>query len=166
MLLRPMLEEDLNFMLEIRNESRQLMKNDSLFNLDQALEWFHLYHPENYIIVERGIDIGVMKVSRGIRHAESADVGGDIHKDYRREGYAKRAYSMLIPYLFGDCISELFLEVLEINDPALALYVKLGFQIHAYQPQMAPRKNGWLDGFVMNLTKTRWEINAKNISKE
>lgn len=157
MLLRPMLEEDLAFMLDIRNEVRDLMNDNRIFTFDEALEWYHTKHPENYIAVVGGHDVGVMRVRRRKQHIQSAEVGGDIHKTYRRKGYGLRAYNLLIPYLFNDpSTKELFLEVLESNMPAFNLYHKLGFEIHEWKPKMARRPGHWVSGFVMNLTKRKW----------
>lgn len=158
MLLRPMVESDLSFMLEIRNEVRHLVHDDRVFSLDDAIEWYHTFHPENYIATVGGNAVGVMRVRRGKQHAHSAEVGGDIHKDHRRKGYAGRAYGLLIPFLFDSPhINELFLEVLETNMPAFNLYLKLGFKIHAYDSAMAKRIDREIAGYVMNLTQDRWE---------
>lgn len=158
MMLRPMTESDLPFMLDIRNEVRELIHDNRVFTLDEAIEWYHTHHPENYIVVVSGDSVGIMRVRRGKQHAHSAEVGGDIHKNHRRKGYAIRAYGILIPFLFdAPEINELFLEVLETNMPAFNLYRKLGFQIHAYNPQMAQRIDRVIAGFVMNLTQKRWE---------
>ena len=158
MLLRPMMEGDLSFMLEIRNDVRDLIHDNRVFTLDEAIEWYHNYSPENYIIVVSGVDVGVMRVRRAKQHPRSAEVGGDIHKDHRRNGYGRRAYNVLIPHLFSaESINELFLEVLELNMPAFNLYHQLGFEIHEWRPEMAKREHGWLEGFVMNLTQDKWK---------
>jgi len=158
MLLRPMMEGDLQFMLDIRNEAAHLMHDDRIFTLDQGLEWYHSTTPENYVVVVGSNDVGILRVRRYKQHAYSAEVGGDIHKDYRRQGYAVRAYYLLISYLFYTPeINELFLEVLFANMPAFNLYHKLGFEIHEYKPEMTQRPEGWFDGFVMSLSQEKWE---------
>ena len=158
MWLRPMAERDLPFMLEIRNEARDLIHDNRSFTLDECIEWYHSFHPENYVVTIGDDDVGIMRVRRVKQHACSAEVGGDIHKDHRRKGYGVRAYNLLIPFLFDTPqINELFLEVLETNMPAFNLYSKLGFQIHAYNPAMATRTDRELAGFVMNLIQEKWE---------
>jgi len=157
MILRPMLESDLPFMLEVRNEVRHLIHDDRVFSLDDCIEWFHTQHPENYIVVMSGNDVGVMRVRRYKQHNHSAEIGGDIHKQYRKQGLGSRAYKILIPYLFDiPCMDELFLEVLASNMVAFNLYRKLGFEIHTYEPNMAKRVDRNVDGFVMNLTRDKW----------
>lgn len=157
MTLRPMMESDLAFMLEIRNEVRDLIHDNRIFTLDEAIEWYYNSNPENYVVVVHNVDVGIMRVRRGRQHANSAEVGGDIHKDYRRRGYGVRAYGLLIPHLFDSpYIIELFLEVLEINMPAFNLYHKLGFEIHEFVPDMAKRPGRTLAGFVMSLTMDKW----------
>lgn len=158
MLLRPMTEGDLAFMLGIRNEVRDLIHDDRIFTLDECIEWYHQNTPENYVVEVGSSDVGIMRVRRYKQHVYSAEIGGDIHVDHRRKGYAIRAYSLLIPYLFhASEINELFLEVLEMNMPAFNLYRKLGFEIHEYKPEMAKRIDGWLEGFVMSLPQEKWE---------
>ena len=168
MILRPMLEDDLAFMLEIRNESRELMHDNRIFTLDEAIEWYHNFHPENYVVVVNGHDVGIMRVRRGKQTVNSAEVGGDIHQTYRRKGFGQRAYHLLIPYLFhAPMVQELFLEVLEMNMPAFNLYRKLGFEIHAFVPDMVKRAGHTLEGFVMNLTENKWRtINDSDESSQ
>ena len=150
MLLYPMTQEDLEFMLEVRN-------NNSVFTLDECLEWYHTTRPENYIILVAGCKVGVMRVRRNKQHSTSVEIGGDIHVDHRRKGYALRAYKILIPSLFmGSTVNEIFLEVLMDNMPAFNLYRKLGFEISEYKPEMARRTKGWLEGWVMSLTEQKW----------
>ena len=163
MLLRPMTERDLPFMLDIRNEVRELIHDNRIFTLDEAIEWYHTQHPENYVVVVAGSEVGIMRVRRGKQHMNSAEVGGDIHKAHRGKGLGKRAYKLLIPYLFGTPeLRELFLEVLTKNMPAFNLYHSLGFEIYEYKDQMARRAgNIWLDGFVMNLTEEKWNKNEE-----
>ena len=87
MLLRPMTEADLAFMLEVRNEVRELIHDNRIFTLDECIEWFHRTNPENYVINAAGNDIGIMRVRRGKQSLQSAEIGGDIHEDYRRHGF-------------------------------------------------------------------------------
>ncbi|MEE8113794.1 MAG: GNAT family N-acetyltransferase [Nitrososphaerales archaeon] len=158
MWLRPMTESDLPFMLEIRNEVRDLIHDNRVFTLDQCIEWYHSFRPENYVVAISDSDVGIMRVRRDKHHAYAVEIGGDIHKDFRRRGYGVRAYKVLIPFLFNTPqINELFLEVLETNMPAFNLYLKLGFQMHAYDSAMAQRVDRELAGYVMNLTQQRWE---------
>ncbi len=158
MLLRPMVESDLEFMLEIRNEVLDLIKDNRVFSLDEAIEWYHAQQPENYVICAEAGDVGIMRVRRAKQHDRAAEVGGDIHQDYRRRGFGRRAYNVLIPYLLElPSVNELFLEVLEINMPAFNLYHELGFEIHVWEPEMAKREEGYLAGFIMNLTQAKWE---------
>lgn len=161
MMLRPMEEKDLSFMLDIRNEVREVIHDNRVFTLDECLEWYHETQPENYVVAVSGNDVGIMRVRRYKHHGHSAEVGGDIHSEFRRKGYAVRAYNLLIPYLFDNPpINELFLEVLELNMPAFNLYHKLGFEIHEYVPDMAKRPGRTLEGFVMSLPKRKWEKQA------
>jgi len=158
MLLRPMVEDDLEFMLEIRNEVRDLVHDNRIFTLDEAKEWYRAQRPENYVVCAEARDVGIMRVRRAKQHIASAEVGGDIHKDYRRKGFGRRAYNVLIPYLLElPTVNELYLEVLEINMPAFNLYHDLGFEIHVWEPKMAQRDKGYLAGFVMNLTEEKWK---------
>jgi RimJ/RimL family protein N-acetyltransferase len=158
MMLYPMTEHDLLFMLNIRNEVRELLNDNRLFSLDECIRWYHKTQPENYIVSVSGTKVGVMRVRRDKQYPESIEVGGDIASKYRRKGYGLRAYNILISHLFNNPeVDELFLEVLTTNMAAFNLYYKLGFQIYEWKPQMAKRNNGWIAGFVMNLLRDKWE---------
>ena len=150
-------------MLAVRNESREMLKDPRVFTLDQCKEWFLATKPEQYIVsVDDVGDVGVMRVSRFASTLYSIDIGGDIASQYRRRGYAYKAYNLLIPTLFDEdgFIKELYLEVFTKNMPAFNLYRKLGFTIHMYVPNMARHGDSYLDGFVMQLSREAWNEKA------
>jgi RimJ/RimL family protein N-acetyltransferase len=164
MSIRPMTFDDLPFMLQVRNESREMLKDSRGFTIDQCREWFIATKPEQYIIsTDDDGDVGVLRVSRFARSPNSIDIGGDIASQHRRKGYAYRAYCAMLATIFAvdedGYLKDVYLEVLSKNMPAFNLYRKLGFEIHEYVPKMAKRGDAYLDGFVMHLSREKW--NAK-----
>jgi ribosomal protein S18 acetylase RimI-like enzyme len=115
--LRPLTEDDLPFLLEVRNNpsTLQFLENDSEFTLKQSLKWFRSNNPKWFIIEINRHTVGYIRTNED-------EVGCDIHPDYRRKGYAKIAYTTYLKdkeyaslWVFGDNF-------------ARGLYEKLGFK--------------------------------------
>ena len=113
--LKPLTENDLPFLLEVRNDesTRQFLEHDSKFTLKEALKWFRGGQPEWFIIEINRTPIGYIRTN-------GDEVGCDIHPNFRRRGYAKMAYEL---YLQDKDYASLW--VFEDNF-AIKLYKKLG----------------------------------------
>ena len=114
--LRPLTENDLPFLLEVRNDdsTRQFLENNSKFTLKQSLKWFRETQPKWYIIEVNRFSVGYIRTNGN-------EVGCDIHPNFRKKGYAKIAYEL---YLKDKDYASLW--VFEDNF-AKNLYEKLGF---------------------------------------
>lgn len=127
--LRPLTEDDLPFLLEVRNNpsTLQFLENDSEFTLKQSLEWFRKNNPKWFIIEINRHAVGYIRTNNN-------EVGCDIHPDYRRKGYAKIAYTIYLKdkeyaslWVFGDNF-------------ARGLYEKLGFKYTLKSKMVRGRK--------------------------
>jgi len=115
--LIPLTKEYLSFVLGVRNHetTRINLENDSLFDLEQCENWFkNLKHPW-YIILNENIPVGYVRTNGN-------EIGCDIHVDYRRKGYAKTVYKILL-----ENMEIAYLWVFEDNF-AKKLYENLGFK--------------------------------------
>lgn len=118
--LRPLTKNDLKFLLEVRNNNStlQFLENNSKFTLEESENWFDTTNPKWYIIeiFEHPIAYSV-----GYIRTNGDEVGCDIHPDFRRKGYARKAYEL---YLKNKNYASLW--VFEDNF-AKNLYEQLGF---------------------------------------
>ena len=114
--LRLLTQEDLPFLLEIRNDNstRINLENDSVFNLEQCQLWFGNLKSNWYIIESNNIPVGYVRTDGDF-------VGIDIHREHRKKGYAKQAFK---EYLKDKNYAKLW--VFDDNF-AKDLYLKLGF---------------------------------------
>ena len=114
--LRSLVENDLPFLLEVRNDpsTLQFLENNSKFTLKESLKWFRQNHPKWFIIEINRVPVGYIRTN-------GDEVGCDIHPNFRRRGYAKMAYEL---YLQDKDYASLW--VFEDNF-AIKLYKKLGF---------------------------------------
>ena len=114
--LRSLVENDLPFLLEVRNDpsTLQFLENNSKFTLKESLKWFRQNHPKWFIIEINRVPVGYIRTN-------GDEVGCDIHPNFRKKGYAKIAYEL---YLKDKDYASLW--VFEDNF-AKNLYEKLGF---------------------------------------
>ena len=145
--------EDLPFLLEVRNECREFLHDDSVFTLNECDSWFRETKPDFRIIRHNGERIGYFRLTNYNPEERSIYIGADLHKNFRGRGLARRAYVAFIPKLaqaYG--ISTLKLEVLSHNKVAYALYEKLGFiETHRKKAHLV-RNDMPVDSIVMEKT--------------
>ena len=115
--LKPLKKDNLRFLLLVRNEesTRTQLKNDVSFTLDECEDWFEKLEPSWLMIFnENSEEVGYLRIDGDL-------IGCDIHTDFRRKGYARKAYT---EYLKDTDYAEL--DVFEDNH-AKKLYEELGF---------------------------------------
>jgi RimJ/RimL family protein N-acetyltransferase len=117
MILRKLEESDLPFLLEVRNDesTRQFLKNNVIFTLEQSKNWFRDVNPIWYIIEIENKKIGYIRTYE-------FEIGVDIHPMYRRMGYAREAYKL---YLKDKQYASLWVFS---DNFAKKLYLELGFK--------------------------------------
>ena len=128
--LNPLTKKDLSFLLEIRNDdtTRFNLENDNLFSLEECEKWFKETNPKWFIILsEHGEKVGYLRTN-------GAEVGCDIHPNFRRQGYARMAYN---EYLKDKNYASLW--VFEDNF-AKKLYESLGFKETGYNKLIRNKK--------------------------
>lgn len=155
--LREMQHADLPFLIEVRNECRAMLHDDSAFTLDQAQAWFAATRPRFYIITHAGTRIGYFRTSHWDQ-AGSVSIGCDLHADHRGKGLAQAAYRLFLRFLFADCaVDKVWLEVLEHNAPARRLYQRLGFVTEVVKRKAVRRDGRDLDSLVMSMLKSDFD---------
>lgn len=115
------MEDDLEFLLEVRNDesTRNQLKDNTIYNLEECKEWFKNLNSFWFVICEQSTleRVGYFRTDGNV-------IGCDIHPNHRRKGYARAAYKK---YLEETHRSNLELDVFEDNH-AKKLYEELGFK--------------------------------------
>jgi RimJ/RimL family protein N-acetyltransferase len=144
--------EALPFLIEVRNECREFLHDDRVFTLTECERWFRETRPDFRVIRYRGERIGYFRVSNYNPEAASIYIGADLHKDFRGQGLARRAYETFLPRIKDLYrVSVLKLEVLSHNTVAHMLYKKLGF-IETDRKKAVTERNGLpVDSVVMEM---------------
>lgn len=117
-ILTPLTEKDLPFLLEVRNNesTREHLINNSIFDLEQCIRWFNKNQPKWFVILNNEHQkVGYFKVDGKV-------VGCDIHPHFRRRGYARAAYK---EYLKEN--KDVYLEVFS-NHFIFNFYKEIGFE--------------------------------------
>ena len=124
-----LLKEHLSFLLEVRNHetTRYNLENNNVFNLEECQKWFETLNSPWYVILKNDILVGYIRTN-------GDEIGCDIHPNYRRNGYAREAYNIILKEM--DTAS---LWVFEDNF-AKKLYLELGFKINGQERIIRNRK--------------------------
>ncbi len=115
--LKPLNKNNLRFLLSVRNieSTRTQLKNDTSFTIEECVDWFEKLEPSWLMIYNENSEaVGYIRIEGDL-------IGCDIHPDFRRKGYARKAYT---EYLKDTDYAEL--DVFEDNH-AKKLYQELGF---------------------------------------
>lgn len=112
-------ETHLSFLLEVRNDesTRYFLENDSTFTIEQCGEWFKTLKSPWYVIKVENKLVGYFRTN-------GTEIGCDIHPNFRRMGFARKAYQ---EFLKDKNYSTLW--VFEDNF-AKKLYEELGFEFN------------------------------------
>lgn len=128
--LEPLQYEDLPFFSVVRNDCREFLHNNTEFSLEETQKWMsELPEGQKYYLIRKAIDgtpVGYFRTALLIYG--DLQVGADLHRDYRRQGYAAAAY---LEYFKMNPGKRFYLEVLATNLPAYCLYRKIGFTVYA-----------------------------------
>jgi len=144
--------DDLPFFLEIRNECKESLHNNSFFSLKESKEWFLKQSSEYFIINYFGEDVGYFRTSNYKTDKNSIYIGADLHKKFRSKGIAIKSYPRFMNFLnYEKGIETFILEVLSNNNIAIQLYLKLGFQVINRQKKYTIRSNEYVDNIIMKL---------------
>tara|TARA_Y100001938_G_scaffold134528_1_gene195115 strand:+ start:6653 stop:7114 length:462 start_codon:yes stop_codon:yes gene_type:complete len=128
--LRRLTIDDADFVLEIRNDesTRKFLDNHSIFTREDFRQWFASREVNWLVIVDFNTEEQVGYVRTDKDDGKSIEIGADIHKKHRRQGYATAAYEALFKYLKDRSYESVHLGVLSYNEAAKSLYDKLGFK--------------------------------------
>jgi len=146
----PLRQEDLPFLLSVRNECRDFLHDDREFTLAESEAWFRETKPTFHVIEHGRERIGYFRLSNHDVRARSIYVGADLHASFRGRGLGRAAYEAFLPLVkqWYD-LAAVKLEVLSHNDVALGLYRKLGFVEIERKVGAALRAGRLVDSIVM-----------------
>lgn len=129
----PLEEKHLKWFNKVRNSCRLYLHDSRKFSLKETRAWFKTL-PENkkyYVIFGEyweSIPIGYFRTNRF--NEEIIEVGCDIQRFYRGQGYAKQAYKIMLDRFFlEEGYKIAMLDVLADNTRAFNLYMGLGFEV-------------------------------------
>jgi RimJ/RimL family protein N-acetyltransferase len=143
-------EDDLPFLLEVRNECRGMLHDDRVFTLPECQAWLREKKPDYYVVQHRGRRIGYFRLSNHDPAEGSIYVGADLHARFRGRGLAKSAYRAFLRFLKDRYHVRIArLEVLGHNTVAHELYKKLGFMEVDRKKEAALRNGVRVDNIVM-----------------
>lgn len=126
--IRGMVESDLEFFNEVRNQSLEFLHDGTEYSLEDNFKWFKSTKPRFFIVEINNEYIGYFRTSDWV--GSSLYIGMDIHPTFRGMGYAKPAYELFINKLKNEYkVNTIYLEVLNTNRRAINIYNKLGFTI-------------------------------------
>ena len=147
-----MLITDIPNFLDIRNQSKEFLHNNSTFTLDQAIDWFKKNDPKFYTIKLGDVMIGYFRTSNWGNN--DPYIGCDIHPDFRGLGLGYLSYLKFIDKMYNEFnVNSIKLEVISTNVRAKNLYHKLGFVKIGISEDKVIRDGVEIDSIIMELKK-------------
>lgn len=123
----PLTLRDLVTFNAIRNASCEFLHDPRPFTLPETVMWFRQTAPQFRILLLDDVPIGYFRLSYVDAEAQ---VGLDLHPDYRGRKLAVPAYRVLSDWLSGvRGVLRCRLRVLKSNPRAKHVYDQLGFQV-------------------------------------
>jgi RimJ/RimL family protein N-acetyltransferase len=156
---KPLKENDLEFLNEVRNYCAEEYLHDSrTFSLFDTLNWFKSTNPQYYIIFNDDEKIGYFRLSNYSVINRNIYIGADLHPKCWGKKLSYPSYQKFINYLFVNYnLNKISLEVLSTNIRAYNLYKKLGFIQEGIKRQEILKQNQFVDSIIMSLLKTEYD---------
>lgn len=101
--------------------------------------------------------VGIFRIDRIDPWNRNACIGADVVSGLRNQGYATEMFGYFFKYLFDQCgLHRLSLVTIETNQPAMALYKKMGFIEEGRERQAILREGGYHDLICMSILADEW----------
>ncbi len=124
-------EEDLRFLMEVRNQNLEFYFNQTQIDWEMQFRWWQKAEGDRdtrYLVAwYRGKRVGTGRLHR--IQSDPIGIGGDIEEGFRGQGLGHELYTVLIglcEHTYG--AEKVWLEVLPCNLRAISFYMTLGFQ--------------------------------------
>jgi UDP-4-amino-4,6-dideoxy-N-acetyl-beta-L-altrosamine N-acetyltransferase len=166
-ILRPPRESEHQLLVTWRNESAQWFFSSTRIVLDGHLAWYARVEAdpsqEFYVIEAEGQPVGTVGLTDIDVHHHRAEYGRLlIAPEFRRKGYGGAAMRALLNRAFGKMeLHRVWGDVLSINNAALALDRKLGFQPEGVFRHHILKNGLWLDVTRMAMLEDEWKTGAR-----
>lgn len=122
---RLMNKKDLPIFLRIRNEVSEYLHDNRKFTIGEAEIWWANQTTEYWLILRDGVCIGYFRLQNS--NQDYFLIGADLDTDFQNRGIGSEVYPIFIEQKCKQ--KNLRLRVLKTNKRALALYLKLRFNI-------------------------------------
>ena len=162
--IRTVEERDLERMRTLRNDPSTwtMLTDPGFLDAEEQRQWFgriRLARDRKYYIVcdETHDFIGIVRTDEIDRANRSMRVGADIVPELRGRGYGRKVYRVLKKYCFDHLnMHRIWLAVLNVNDVALSLYEKEGFEIEGRYREAVFRDGRYHDYIIMSLLEGKY----------
>jgi len=162
--IRTVEERDLERMRILRNHpSTWTMLTDGGFlDAEAQRQWFQrvrLAQDKKYYVVcdETHDFIGIVRTDEIDRANRSMRVGADVLPELRGRGYGGKIYRLLKKYCFDYLnMHRVWLAVLDVNNVALSLYEREGFEIEGRYREAVFRDGKYRDYIIMSLLEQKY----------
>lgn len=167
---RPIEFADLEALRLIRNESSTILNLGTveLVSQEEQEAWWkslgNSASAKRFSVVELETQqiIGMIRVQSIETVNRNCEVGLDIAKAKRGQGYGRMSYQALLAYLFDHYnMNMVYLRYIPTNTVAASLYSSLGFKETGYLKEFIYRDGKYLDYKIMCLTKSEYQEQAR-----
>ncbi len=167
---RPIEFADLECLRLIHNDASTLLNlgNAELVTVEEQENWWkglaNSKTAKRFSIVELSTCrvIGLIRVQNIDQVNRNCEVGLDIARDMRGQGFGHMAYRALLGYLFDQYnMHMVYLRYIATNNTAANLYRSLGFQDSGALKEFIFRDGNYMDYKIMCLTNQEYKARAR-----
>ncbi len=163
MALRPVQDDDHQWLVDLHNDPIVLhnMTHPQPITLDSHMRWWervsHDHRQLRLIFTIDNIRAGFAKFYDIDRANGCCVLGGDIHKDFRGNGYAKCLWTLILDKCFDELgLHRVSLTTAEYNAKAQRVYFGLGFKHEGKLTQSLYRDGKYWDQVCAYMLNEDW----------
>jgi len=162
-LLRKLEHHDLPSLLALKQESWFGTHNIAIINSSDQERWFEKIstsHTDIYLIAvdyTTGMNVGIYKINNIDWVNHSQDIGLDVYKVHRNQGYGVKVLEAGVDFGFEILnINRINTEILESNVASQKLAAKGGFIREGIKRQCVYKCGNYLDSLLYSMLKEDW----------
>jgi ribosomal-protein-alanine N-acetyltransferase len=139
-MLRPLTEQDIPYLLGIEQATQSTPWSEDIFKSCMQAGY------EGWVIEDNHFVIGFIIFSIQLNESHILNLG--VHPNFQRLGFGHQLMSHALNESKKDGVSVAYLEVRSSNNPAIALYKKMGFKQIGTRRDYYPATTGREDALV------------------
>lgn len=163
--LRKINRDDLQFLLDLKNESWWGTHKTKISNLDDQIKWYESMPSDQIFMIAQNSDglIGVACYTDIDYFSRTLNISGSIASNFRNPEIVRKSFACGLDFAFEILnVQKVNAEVLETHISAQKLEIEyLGFKCEGRKRRSVYKSGRYYDSIILGMLREEWESNQR-----